>query len=185
MMIAVSVWFVLAVLFAAIVGWALFSVAKDGDRHGEAKDVQEKGFSEAQGARPERLQGPWGIPDQRGKKAAAFASAVVLAVGFFAARLLAQTTIPLDVTWDPNPAADNVTSYLVTLTGGPNGIPPQTIPAGSCSASQCVAHFTGVSLGNYQAAVTATNEWGTSPAGIGNLAITIPVVVKNVKGKKG
>lgn len=110
---------------------------------------------------------------------------LVLLFLLFSSEIQAQT-VTLIVQWDPNPATEAVISYQVVLTSPANpSIPPQTIQSTVCSPSICQATFTNVGLGTYTASVTATNEWGTGPAGTGTLSIQIPVVVKNIKGKKG
>jgi len=93
-------------------------------------------------------------------------------------------TLTLIVQWDPNPTADAVVTYQVTLSGGTNQS-AQSIPATSCTATVCQATFTAVGQGNYTATVIANNEWGVSPAGTGSITITFPGQVKNIKGRKG
>lgn len=113
-------------------------------------------------------------------------SLLLLAFLLLSSAVQAQS-LTLIVQWDPNLAADAVTSYQVTLTsaGSINTIPPQTVASVSCTATLCQATFLNVSQGNYTASVIATNEWSTSPAGIATITITFPGQVKNVRGKKG
>lgn len=108
--------------------------------------------------------------------------ASLLVLGF--ASLARAQAITLIVQWDANPASDNVSSYTVTLSAtGATTIPPQTV---TCSSTTCSASFTNISPGFiYNALVVATNEWGNSIPGTASISVTVPVQVKNIKGKKG
>jgi predicted phage tail protein len=145
---------------------------RTGERHG-AKDVQEKEHGEARRQRPQRLQG-------QGRMAARKAVAVAVFVLAAVAQLGAQILTNIRVEWDPNPAAENVTSYTVVL----NGAAPVTVAASACSATVCGAPFTGLPLGTHTVTVTAVNEWGAAAAAPVTFTINVPTVVKNVKAKK-
>jgi len=87
-----------------------------------------------------------------GAYCAHFVPAPVPAMGVI---VLHAQTLPITKTlvWDPNPAADNVTNYTVTLDAATVGNPVTT--------SQSVTFNT---LGNHTLTLTATNIFGTSAA---------------------
>ncbi len=102
-------------------------------------------------------------------------------VAVLVAQLGAQNPLTnVIVQWDPNPTADNVTGYLVTVDGGA----PVSITLGACSASTCQAPVNGLPLGTHTIGVQAVNEWGTSAGTPVTFNINIPTVVKTVKVKK-
>jgi len=113
---------------------------------------------------------------------------IALFVVLLGVSLQAQTTVNLQIQWNPNPAADNVTAYNVTLVNAAGGATIPTIvisPGSACSPVFCVATFNNIPMGNFTASVTATNEWGTGLAGQATITIVIPSQVQNVRGKKG
>ncbi len=151
-----------------------------GERHG-AENVQDEARREAwrEGAR--RLQGERRMaPKQAVRRARALVLAVLgvaLLVAVTSAQVVGVLT-NVTVQWDPSPAAENVTSYTVTVDG--NAI----TQAATCTATVCQVGVNGLQLGAHTVTVAAVNEWGTSSPTTATFTITVPTQVKNVKAKK-
>ena len=96
---------------------------------------------------------------------------------------LAAQTLPLQVTasWDPNPATDAVTGYVLTLDAEPPiAVAPVTDPACTCVH----APLTIGTAGAHTIRVVAQNEWGDAAPTVYPFLVTIPSSVKNIKVKK-
>lgn len=173
-MAALAIFFVVCGLaLIVVVGWSVFSVAKDGDRHG-SQDVQEKVHGQAQGAWAQRLQGEGRLSTRQGE-ASASASALI-AFLIWAVPLAAQVNFPLNVTveWEPNPITDNVIRYDVTI----DAANPIAVLPSACSATACQLPFSIANEGPHTVNVRAVNDWGASTPGTVTFTARGPQVVK-------
>ena len=75
----------------------------------------------------------------------------------------------VSISWDANPASDNVVSYTVSVNGAPIG----------ATASTSMP-FTVPAPGTYTAAVHATNTFGDGPDGTAALVAALPGTTLNV-----
>jgi hypothetical protein len=83
----------------------------------------------------------------------------------FAASLANAQTASYTVQWDPNPAAQNITSYTVTwapVTGSVQLIQTVT-PGNNCTAVVCAVIFNAVPQANWNVSVYGTNDGGNGP----------------------
>lgn len=88
--------------------------------------------------------------------------------------VLEAQSLPISkiIVWDPNPAADEVTSYAVVI----DGAPPVIVQAGSCT-TECTSPWLITATGAHTIQLTATNDWGTGvPA---SLTVTVRVPGKS------
>jgi hypothetical protein len=74
--------------------------------------------------------------------------------------------------WDPNPASDAVIRYTLTVNKAPLDVLPTSTPA-ACGG-QIGTVFQINEAGALVVSITATNEWGTSPATTRNLEVRVP-----------
>jgi hypothetical protein len=90
----------------------------------------------------------------------------------------AQIVYPLalQVQWDPSPATDQVTSYIVTI----NSI-NSTVSASACSATVCSMNFSIPAAGPHTVTVVATNQWGSSLPTNVTFQVVVPGRSNNVK----
>ena len=71
--------------------------------------------------------------------------------------LNAQFPVNITAVWDPNPAADNVTNYSLSVNG--NNI---NVPTSNCNVTECTQVITVPSAGTYTLELRAYNFWGSS-----------------------
>jgi hypothetical protein len=78
--------------------------------------------------------------------------------------VLYAQSVPATVTasWNPNPATENVTSYILTLDTGSS----VTVSAASCSATACSSPLSVAAFGNHTYTVAAVNTNLSGGAGV-------------------
>lgn len=93
----------------------------------------------------------------------------------------AQITYPLtlQVTWDPNPAAETVTGYIVTVNGTNSTVQPT-----ACTATACSMTFSVPAAGPHTVSVAAVNQWGTGTPTAVTFTIVVPGKSNNVQVRK-
>lgn len=84
--------------------------------------------------------------------------------------------ITVRVQWNPNPAVDNVTSYTLVVDGGS----PISVLPSACTPTVCEQTVT-VTFASHTFAITATNQWGTSPTTTVTENLSIPNAPTNVR----
>jgi len=95
----------------------------------------------------------------------------------FATQAQAQTVV-VTIFWDPSPASELVTDYIVTLNG-------TQVPGWTCTATLCSVNASLVLSSNtHLVTVSAVNDWGTGPAYTLSFLASAPTAPKNVKVKK-
>jgi hypothetical protein len=101
-----------------------------------------------------------------------------LALVLLAVPAAAQVVFPLTlkVQWDPNPAAENVTAYLVTIDSTATTVAP-----GVCTVSLCEQSFQISTPGPHTVTVVATNLFGSGPASSVVFTAVSPGKSANVK----
>lgn len=77
--------------------------------------------------------------------------------------LLQTLSITLHALWNPNPPADNVVRYIMTIDGGSDIV----IPAASCTPSLCSQTFSVPTFGKHAITLKAQNLLiSTQPASL-------------------
>lgn len=99
---------------------------------------------------------------------------VLVSLLAFSIQASAQTTA-VRVQWDPNPAADNVLNYTLTI----DSAAPINVALTSCTATVCEVPQT-VSNGSHTFTIAAVNQWGSSSTTISQV-ISPPLPPKNFR----
>jgi hypothetical protein len=103
-----------------------------------------------------------------------FLIVVAVALASFAHAQISNVTVK--VQWAPNPASEAVMQYTLVVD---SGAPLVVLPA-SCTATVCEQSVT-LSFATHTFSLTATNEWGTSPASTATANLSIPAAPTNLR----